>query len=329
MNIFTYSSEDYKTVLQKFALYFNNPVINNRVEYPAFIGKGYFELISMPLGINLLLSDFTLYEDVLLIRKKAYNQFLNMRLEIIQSELPVGFSVNDEQRSVLYNQGMLFLTSSDFSIWYKVPAKTVSRSINIQFTKDTLHQLLPKEDVSALLEKLLHRGSEGIQIISADSSLRDIVFELLEMGSHRHKELICFNRCLQVLESFISTLTSEPASKTAVSKAMNKADIEAIRKIEQEITEDLSVVPPSQEELAEKVFMSASKLKYTFKAIYGTSIYNYYQKARMQRALEMLQLGKSVSDTAYSLGFGGTDNFSKSFKKEFNVPPSKVAMQTA
>jgi AraC-like DNA-binding protein len=83
-------------------------------------------------------------------------------------------------------------------------------------------------------------------------------------------------------------------------------------------------LPPLQEELAVIANMSVSKLKYTFKTLYGDSIYNYYQKERMHKAFEMLQSGSSISITADALGFKSTDNFSKNFKAEFGILPSRI-----
>jgi AraC-like DNA-binding protein len=71
--------------------------------------------------------------------------------------------------------------------------------------------------------------------------------------------------------------------------------------------------------------MSVSKLKSTFKKVYGTGIYEYYQKNRMLKAKAMLLTGKyNVKEVGTQLGYTNLSNFSLAFKKEFGILPSEV-----
>jgi AraC-like DNA-binding protein len=50
--------------------------------------------------------------------------------------------------------------------------------------------------------------------------------------------------------------------------------------------------------------MSETKLKKLFKQVFGDSIYDHFQKARMEEAAFLLKnTGRSVGETGYELGF--------------------------
>lgn len=63
-----------------------------------------------------------------------------------------------------------------------------------------------------------------------------------------------------------------------------------------------------------------------FKQIVGLSPYQYILKVRLQKAYRLLSLGMSVSEVAFQVGFSSIFNFSKSFKKNYGVPPSEYLL---
>nr|WP_255551783.1 helix-turn-helix transcriptional regulator [Aridibaculum aurantiacum] len=71
--------------------------------------------------------------------------------------------------------------------------------------------------------------------------------------------------------------------------------------------------------------MSPSKLKNSFKEIYGMPVYQYYQKHRMNKAKAMLLSRKySVKEVGMELGYSNLSNFAKAFKKSFDQLPSDI-----
>jgi len=92
------------------------------------------------------------------------------------------------------------------------------------------------------------------------------------------------------------------------------------------IMDDLSV-PPRLDDLATKAGMSETKMKQLFKQTFGDTIYNYYQKLRMEEAAFLItKAGHSVSEAGYTLGFSNLSHFSRLFEKHYGLTPKKFTL---
>ena len=80
--------------------------------------------------------------------------------------------------------------------------------------------------------------------------------------------------------------------------------------------------PPSIPALARLLAMNEFKLKSGFKQIYGTTIYEYLRKLRIEKALMLLSKGTSLQQTAESLGYKSLRGFSDSFQKYCGMTPA-------
>lgn len=83
---------------------------------------------------------------------------------------------------------------------------------------------------------------------------------------------------------------------------------------------------PSIEEIAENNFISLSKLKKLFKKYSGMGVHQYFLTMKMNVATKMLYDGYTVTEVASTLGFSSQAYFSKSYKKQFSISPSKIKM---
>ena len=80
--------------------------------------------------------------------------------------------------------------------------------------------------------------------------------------------------------------------------------------------------PPSLEQLADEVGLSASRLAHLFREEQGKSIQSYVQERRlMMAAMFIVQTHERISQIAYSVGFGDVSNFNHAFKRRFAMSP--------
>src|SRR5205823_3573424 len=73
------------------------------------------------------------------------------------------------------------------------------------------------------------------------------------------------------------------ARETRQQRPIHRADADGLSQVRAAVVADLSV-PPQLPQLAQLAGMSTSKLTDLFKQVFGDSIYDYYQKARMAEA---------------------------------------------
>ncbi|PJJ74986.1 AraC-like DNA-binding protein [Thermoflavifilum aggregans] len=83
--------------------------------------------------------------------------------------------------------------------------------------------------------------------------------------------------------------------------------------------------PITIRELSRKVAINECYLKKGFKEIFGTTIYDYFQRERMEKARQLLyEQGLSVSEVAARMGYSCISHFSTAFKKYTGLKPCEL-----
>ncbi|AFY49071.1 DNA-binding domain-containing protein, AraC-type [Nostoc sp. PCC 7524] len=85
--------------------------------------------------------------------------------------------------------------------------------------------------------------------------------------------------------------------------------------------------PPSLAELAQMVGISDRTLRYGFKALFGTTVFNYLTQKRLERAEQLLRNGGlTVAEVANLLGYSHLGHFAAAFKRQFGITPSECLL---
>lgn len=91
----------------------------------------------------------------------------------------------------------------------------------------------------------------------------------------------------------------------------------ALNKVHQSYADGLTV-----QNLAEEANMSVSAFHSAFRKVTLESPLQYLKKVRLNKAKELIQLeGRRVNDAAHSVGYTSTSQFSREFKRHFNMTP--------
>lgn len=99
----------------------------------------------------------------------------------------------------------------------------------------------------------------------------------------------------------------------------------AIYKAEKLLLQNLTNSFPGIEQLAREVGVSATKLKTSFKQVFGKTIFQYFQEKQMLMAKEILLENKiKIKDLAKSMGYENASKFSASFRKQTGKLPSEI-----
>ena len=103
------------------------------------------------------------------------------------------------------------------------------------------------------------------------------------------------------------------------------ADVQLIQKVYDYILDNLDKSLPTLKELSRIFGTNEYKLKYGFKYLFKTSIYQFYNTKRLKKAhLLIQQTTIQLKEIALMCGFTTYPNFSKAFKKLFGYSPNDI-----
>ncbi len=319
---------DYHALLKSFAQQLDVNVADHIVELPPHVGKGYYKFIELPNGLQALLSDIVYATDVTYRRQKTDEYFCVIYFNDLELSEPLYFVRNGKQHidKSTRRSGISLVTSlSDMSFTLK--AKTKARSINLFLPEHWINTNLNIYKELHLLMRFNQQQNSIVYPEPFDAQNRMIFGEVFETEeSNPMQQMIVKNRIMLLLEQFLAKVHRKmEENPNTVPRKIKQADLSKLMEIESTLVRDFSKPPPTIVTLAANSNMSVSKLKSTFKKVYGTGIYEYYQKNRMLKAKAMLLTGKyNVKEVGTQLGYTNLSNFSLAFKKEFGLLPSEV-----
>ena len=139
-----------------------------------------------------------------------------------------------------------------------------------------------------------------------------------------HKRLFIEAKMLELLAYQLEQFHEMKTKGT--SYTLKSAEVEKMYLVKSIILENLSK-HQSLVQLAHLVGTNECYLKDHFKKVFGTTVYAFTQRAKMEKARELILAGgKKISDVAKTTGYKYTSHFTSSFKKHFGVLPNKIKL---
>jgi AraC-like DNA-binding protein len=223
------------------------------------------------------------------------------------------------------HHSLVRLTSNIFSFSEELPPGQHIQSIKILFDEKWMKKYLGLSSNTSVLQKYLSLKTESYDIEPLDAGYLRLIHEIWRIPQNDPLQNIYLqNRITMLIERFFTRL-HEKADLVGGIFNLTEDEMQRLMKVEQSLINDFSEAPPTIEEFSKMVSMSSTKLKKSFKEMYGNSIYSYYQKLRMQKARELLLSGNySLKQTAEAVGYLSTANFITAFKKQYDIVPSKM-----
>lgn len=327
MVVFEHESINYKDLLHDLACSFKASLHNNRLDYPPHIAAGFVQYIEMQDGLQAIAYEHLFTDNFLLKRKKIDREFYTLWFTDIDVNVDLLVEIdNDAHRAQKTPFSTALLTSSLFDANYEVAAGTHVRGINILLDNQWLAKHLGVSSESGLLHKYLSLKAGRITMEPLDMEYKKLLQEVLDLinSTGQFKQIAIQNRIMQLLERFFTRMAVKMEDSHFDIK-LSREDINRVMEVESLITKDLFHPAPFIPDLARHVNISETKLKNNFKTVFGVPIYQYFQKARMRAAREVLETHKySIKQVALEMGYVNLSNFSAAFRKEFGVLPSKI-----
>jgi AraC-like DNA-binding protein len=154
--------------------------------------------------------------------------------------------------------------------------------------------------------------------------MRDLIGELQVPPAARSLEQLFYHtHVLQLIYLVMERLSKRAFLPNRNSDPLHIARIFNARAL---LVSDLSS-PPTISTLARHVLLSESQLKQSFREMFGVSIYQYFQRMRLEKARQLLaENNRTVKEVAYELGFTNTGHFSRLFERTFHVKPKRFQL---
>jgi AraC-like DNA-binding protein len=312
-----YSQNPYENLLKLYARELGIKVKNNCLKLPDHIGEGVIRASRLGNGLQILLSDYQRREDLLFNSKKSDTAGYLLRFE----EMIPSSAATPSKSAV-------FLTTTTRDQITLQTSGTQVKIVAVFFDDAWIRDFLSGETEGDLLLKFLTSNISSYVYEQMDNEYHRLMNEILGSDALADFEMmIVHNRIMLLIERFFIRMYLKMTDAHFTLK-ISGDDIARLKLVETELLKDFSL-QPSLVKLSKLAAMSPSKLKISFKEMFGMPIYQYFQKQRMNKAKAMLLSKKySIPQIGDELGFSSISSFTKAFKKSFDQVPADLIKDT-
>jgi AraC-like DNA-binding protein len=296
-----------------------------RLEYPGKIGKGSIRFLELRPGLKIEICDFQPHENIT-------NNF-----DIDYSLLRFTFFLTGP-RSLQWSAGRgkgKQYTVTDFSyrgvICFYTKMRGVMRFSGGQRVLKTEIGISPSLLKTFLGDQFAHipanlrgivEGSDGLYHPGIMSlSMQRAVHELLNCPYHGLiKRMYLESKAMELITHQLAQVVSVEGSQKKL-LALRPDDVERIDHAREIISRDLEN-PPTLFDLAKLVGLSHTRLNHGFRKIYGTTVFGYLHRIRLERAKLLLEeQTMNVTEAAFAVGYSSLPSFSRAFSRYFGLKP--------
>lgn len=259
-------------------------------------------------------------------RAKSDKRYYILHFDLANITDTVKITIDNEQlKKSNTRHAAARLTCNLFMNSEELPAGIHFRSVKILFDEAWLRKYMGLDENTNVLQKYLSLKTESFDIEKLDKDYLKLIDELWNVKQEDPlHQLYLQNRVSLLMERFFRRLYNK-MNLLEGKFTLTEDEVQRLIQVEHLLVNDFTEMPPTIDQFSKMISMSTTKLKKSFKEMYGDSIYSYYQKLRMQKAKELLTSGRyNVKTAAEAIGYDNTSNFILAFKKQFNISPGEV-----
>lgn len=323
--LFSFSATPDFDFITCFARHLQAPINQGVLEIPENLGQGSVRKLVFGPDFKITLHHYLLREELLLERTASGLGNELITIFFYNNEQALGIAYNQEP-PVLFsqrNESAIQVTSNDLSSTIRFPAQQLIQYVVVAIAPTRLKELLAVRDPNSVLQTITGSGNSFLFFESMSAEAKLLLNKLTAMDMQ--ESLSHFYTQIKVQELLYLVFHKLSLRESAAHQPINSADAARLLQVRHAMLRDLSV-PPVLRALAQTAAMSETKLKQLFKQTFGTTIYTYYQQARMEQAAFLLKHGKySVAQAGYEMGFSNLSHFSRLFEKHYGQNPKKYS----
>ncbi len=192
-----------------------------------------------------------------------------------------------------------------------------SRRVNVSLGWDWLAQCGAAPD---MLDDLMqrHLSTRRWQVSARAAALAEQIVHpppLAPLLQHMYLE----SRALDLVGEALGALCPQPPAEAA--QRLRPREHQRLRELHAFLAsgraDDMSL-----DEIARQAGVNPTTLQRQFRAVYGTTVFDYLRDARLQRARQALERdGVTVGQAAQLAGYTSAANFATAYKRRFGTPP--------
>ena len=322
--LFDFAPDEKFNFLEAFAKRVGVSIQDATLALPAFLGEGSIKRMRQGEDFSLLIHHYILREELMLRRTAAAHAGERINVLFHINALPQLLPAVDEHSpSAREDVFAIRITSTNIDSQIRFPARSEVYFVVLSTTRTALRKMLNIKKMNRVVEQIL-LGQQGFLFYENMSAEGQKTLKTL-VALDTKKELSELRIWIKVQELLCGLFERLLARETVRHSPIHQSDAHQLLLVRLAVVSDLSV-PPQLPKLAQLAGMSTSKLTDLYKQVFGDSIYNYYQKARMEAAGHLLRdKGYSVAETGHWLGFSNLSHFGRLFEKHYGIKPKRFA----
>jgi AraC-like DNA-binding protein len=289
-----------------FAERFNAQSTGERVSLPDDLGQGFIREVYPGGDLSICLHRYILKQELILRpRSSGTNEVLTLKFDSARAPFGNGYQVE-------------LLTNNFVGDLILPPDQPISFVV-IVTTRKTINKLLNIDREATCMAKTIRESPSFVFYEGMTTEIERTLKQLYGIDeTTKFPEMLYRAKAHELIWLFFDRLFSR---KEGAMAPLNTADAEKIYAIRKNMLADLGS-PPQLAVLAKNAGMSLTKMKQLFRQVFGDSIYNFYQAARMDEAASLLN-HLSVSQVGYRIGFSNLSHFSRVFEKHHRMKPKR------
>ena len=287
------------------------------VKVPSSIGEGSLVSVDIAEGFHANIQSYRLDVPLQVIKEVTDEAYESVHIVFYYLEVPETAYIQGME--VDYDQGVN-IYAQPINAVLEFPAHTQRNVVCMRINRRRLAGMLG-DDQEVYLDGLLQQDDSFFIHERLSPEMQALIWELRTPPEAKTLQRLFYQvRVQQMVYLLLEQLNKRTA---APHKNSNSVDVARLFKARQLLVQDLSA-PPTIASLARSILMSESQLKQSFREIFGVSVYQYFQNARLERARQLLaESGRTVKEVGYELGFTNIGHFSRLFERAYHVKPKK------
>jgi len=303
------------------------PVADNRVPIPAATGEGFIECRELFEGMYCMMLDIT-GQQALLINSRALAEDQYYLIGCRYGHHSYHFTdTSNNGKHILIDHDCIFVHSTRLGSSFRFPAGQRHRAFlviisrrfaleELRLTEHPFHHPLVQDFVN---------GHPFSSIIALPLVVQHRIDQIFEQPDNKgHAEFVQRSGMISAAYYLLNQWYLQFFNGREQQEHYHHTNRHEVMKVKELYVSDFERPPMTVEELARMCNMSVTKFKSVFKSLFGMSCYQYYQAQRMEYAKMLLSKQvHPVKEVSYLTGFQNTANFTRSFKKAFDILPKE------